>query len=415
MKNTIWKLFCVLSLIAFLGINLKAQTVTFKADPVCSNRDESLQFNGIDIPAETTFFEAYTAGITNIKNYVWEFDITDAAAKQTVNAPDFTVSHVYNGPGTYTARVTVNYTVTENGAQVNKSESAIKDVIVYAAPKVVFNFDSTNIYIGCATGKPIKLSLTPQEADINYLWSTGNVGQEIFIDAKDLGGANIERQFGAIVYNDHLCWTKSQLATVKFYNGPSVTARANTDILNWDNAAERIQLEAFSDLDIGGGVTYKWSPATGLNADNIANPSWRPADFITEPHTASVVGTIRVNGGEECRGNTATVTLRTIRKGGDYNTPINSNNVIVPGSARNAFWVIQEANWYKNGELFIYDRWGKEVYHKGDISTGSNEVWDGRTESGKELPSDAYYYVIIVKADGKEVKHTGSISVLHMK
>lgn len=59
-------------------------------------------------------------------------------------------------------------------------------------------------------------------------------------------------------------------------------------------------------------------------------------------------------------------------------------------------------------EMFVYNRWGQELYHTSDPSEG----WDG-TYGGSTVPTGAYYYLI--KAEGTEghkYVERGAVNVL---
>ena len=57
-------------------------------------------------------------------------------------------------------------------------------------------------------------------------------------------------------------------------------------------------------------------------------------------------------------------------------------------------WEIPNIDLFPDAILEIYDRWGRLVYRTDDIY---NNPWNGETMSGKELPMDAYYYVLDIK------------------
>ncbi|HIE15764.1 MAG TPA: T9SS type B sorting domain-containing protein, partial [Bacteroidales bacterium] len=57
----------------------------------------------------------------------------------------------------------------------------------------------------------------------------------------------------------------------------------------------------------------------------------------------------------------------------------------------NDYFVIPGIADHQN-ELTIFNRWGKEIYHK--INYKNN--WDGKTQNGKELPEDTYFYILII-------------------
>lgn len=59
-------------------------------------------------------------------------------------------------------------------------------------------------------------------------------------------------------------------------------------------------------------------------------------------------------------------------------------------------------------EIWIYNRWGQELFH----STDPSEGWDGH-HNGSSVPTGVYYYVIKAKgSDGQKYVKKGDINVL---
>jgi gliding motility-associated-like protein len=84
-------------------------------------------------------------------------------------------------------------------------------------------------------------------------------------------------------------------------------------------------------------------------------------------------------------------------------------NTITPGNdGKNDSWIIPHIELFPDAELEIFDRWGRLVWRSGDIY---NQPWKGETMSGKELPMDAYYYVLDLKVNHVEPL-TGYINVI---
>ena len=60
---------------------------------------------------------------------------------------------------------------------------------------------------------------------------------------------------------------------------------------------------------------------------------------------------------------------------------------------------------------WIYNRWGKELFHWTDPAQG----WDGR-KGGKLVAPGVYYYVIeAVGSDGRRYKRAGDVNILRSK
>jgi gliding motility-associated-like protein len=82
----------------------------------------------------------------------------------------------------------------------------------------------------------------------------------------------------------------------------------------------------------------------------------------------------------------------------------NIPNTITPGGSlgQNDVWEIPNIELFPDAVLEIYDRWGRLVFRTDDVY---HNPWNGETMSGKELPMDAYYYVLDLK-----LAHTKPVS-----
>jgi gliding motility-associated-like protein len=75
-------------------------------------------------------------------------------------------------------------------------------------------------------------------------------------------------------------------------------------------------------------------------------------------------------------------------------------NTITPGdkNGQNDRWIIPNIDLFPDAVLEIYDRWGRLIFRTTDVF---NNPWNGESMSGKEMPMDAYYYVLDI-----HVSHT---------
>ncbi|MEO6149658.1 MAG: gliding motility-associated C-terminal domain-containing protein, partial [Mucilaginibacter sp.] len=221
-------------------------------------------------------------------------------------------------------------------------------------------------------------------------------------------------------------------------------------------------------LNAGGGATYKWTPATGLNHDDIANPIATPAVTTTYhvkvsigkcfddiPVTVTVFKNPKANtpaDKEIFEGESVTLDARPEGDNITYSwspttgldnpfspTPIASptgditytltvhsascgdatgdvfvrvykkiviTNTFTPnGDGINDTWQIKDLDTYPTSIVNIFNRAGQQVYH----SIGYGRPWDG-TYNGAALPSGTYYYVIDLK--NKTPKRSGFIMLL---
>lgn len=178
---------------------------------------------------------------------------------------------------------------------------------------------------------------------------------------------------GSCVVSDTVCITVDPLPIIDA--GPDVTIFENGN----------------TTLHATGGISYIWSPGTGLSDSTIANPIATPTETTTYYVTGvSPNGCIAID--------SVTVTVLPDIQFPDGITP--------NGDGKNDVWIIDFIEEFPNNVVEIYNRWGELLFH----ADGYQQDWDG-TYEGKELPIGTYYYVIELNEEGKE-PFTGPITVL---
>jgi len=99
-------------------------------------------------------------------------------------------------------------------------------------------------------------------------------------------------------------------------------------------------------------------------------------------------------------------------------------NVFTPnGDDSNDVFGIKKLNLKRENELTIYDRWGKNVFHKknyncvyrGGKYENVEEAFDGKSRDGRDLPEGTYYYALKYKAFPKTKTYTGTLMILRGK
>lgn len=134
-------------------------------------------------------------------------------------------------------------------------------------------------------------------------------------------------------------------------------------------------------LDPGFYMSYEWSTGAISNSISLDGERREPETFWVE-----------VTDENGCRGSD-TIVLEVCDV---YLLFDNMPNTITPGDQndQNDRWEIPHIELFPDAILEIYDRWGRLIYRTDDIY---NNPWKGETMSGKELPMDAYYFVIDLK------------------
>ncbi|MCH8902898.1 MAG: PKD domain-containing protein [Bacteroidetes bacterium] len=144
-----------------------------------------------------------------------------------------------------------------------------------------------------------------------------------------------------------------------------------------------------------GGIMYEWDPPDGLNNISVFNPVAGP--------DATTTYIVTVTGIHGCV-NWDTVTVTVIVP--SYYIP----NAFTPNvDGRNDIFRVRGVG-IDDFELYIFDRWGRQIFVSQDINKG----WDGTKQgSGEESPAGAYvYYFKGTKSTGEKVNQEGIINLI---
>ncbi len=71
------------------------------------------------------------------------------------------------------------------------------------------------------------------------------------------------------------------------------------------------------------------------------------------------------------------------------------------GDGKNDVWVIENIEQFPNNEVKIFNRWGEQVW-SGENYNNMDVVWEGNSSSGNEMTDATYFYVVVV--EGKTYK-----------
>ncbi len=176
---------------------------------------------------------------------------------------------------------------------------------------------------------------------------------------------------------------KEQIITV--YPTPVVDAGPNKVMLQGGG----VKLDASV---TGIPASIKWSPANGLDNPGILQPLARP--------NANQTYLLEVQTTDGCYA-ADTVFVKVL---GNIKIP----NVFTPnGDGINDKWNIDGLPAFSTAELFIYNRYGQEIFR----STGYAKSWDG-TFKGKPVPVGTYYYLIYLNDGFRSQPFAGWVAVL---
>jgi len=140
----------------------------------------------------------------------------------------------------------------------------------------------------------------------------------------------------------------------------------------------------------GIGLSYKWTPATGLSNDEVLAP-------IASPDKDTKY-TLTVTSSQGCS-ETTEVLVHVLEN-------ITAPNSFSPnGDGVNDVWSIKYIDTYPNATVEIFDRNGQKVY----FSKGYAVPFDGNFNN-KALPVGTYYYIISPNSGRKSV--TGALTII---
>jgi len=166
---------------------------------------------------------------------------------------------------------------------------------------------------------------------------------------------------------------------------PTPTADASRDLILLEGESVLINATASGD-----NLSYKWTPSTGLDLDNVLKPVSTATDNITY--------TLTVTTGNDCQV-VDQVYIKVLKK-------LNIANAFTPnGDGVNDTFQIKYLESYPGNTVDIYNRYGEKVYS----SVGYGVPWDGRYK-GTDLPAGTYYYIINPKNGRKTV--SGSVTII---
>ncbi|MFT4522204.1 MAG: gliding motility-associated-like protein [Bacteroidia bacterium] len=287
----------------------------------------------------------------------------------------------FNFPGKYTVQLTAQ---SDRGCET----TFIQDIVVSESPMALFDtkgaIAGTSLCLNEAYTFENLTSFT-DFASLDHLW---NFGDGITATTEDASHAFAT----AGLYPVTLTVTARSGCTDSYSSNVTVLEenkpRVSDDVT--------ISLGTAHQLFATGSITYEWSPAEFLTANNIPNPIAR----VTETTTFTVVGTDYFG----CK-SSADVTLSVEA---DYK--VVPNNVITPdGNGGNDVWVIKNLENYPDNKVAIYDRWGRVVYEQ----TAYANDWGATNVNGSLLMDGTYYYVLEFPETGEVLK--GAITVIRNK
>ena len=264
-------------------------------------------------------------------------------------------------------------------------------------------------------GNSTTQSFTITEPDAYQLNATvvqptcGNDNGCISFDPTPAGTYFYDWPFPTVMIVDSVCDLAPGSYNISITNVDGCTV--DTTILLSDNSTLLIDANPeISTLNLGdsiqlnatGGISYTWSPSSGLSCSDCSDPMAAP----TVSTTYIVTGT-DANG---CSGtDTVYVTIVPV--------PVECGDIFIPtvfspngtGSSANKTICVY-GGCVSELSFAIYNRWGEKVYETTDVTL--SECWDG-TFKGKQMNTGTYVYKLIVTLTNNElIEESGNIVLI---
>jgi len=262
---------------------------------------------------------------------------------------------------------TTTYTVTvSSGTCVPATDQVTVTIVNPPVPSISGN---TTI----CSGTPTTLTAS---GGSTYQWSTTQTSSSITVSPTLANTYTVTVSNGAC--------TASAMVTVNVNPAPVITAGTDTTIILGQSVS----------LWSTGGISYNWSPITGLSCANCPNPIATP----TETTVYYVTGTDSIG----CT-SIDTVMITIDMQCGDVFVP----NAFSPNGDGVNDVLLVHGNCIKSMKFSIFDRWGERVFECEDPKTG----WDGK-KNGLPMNSGVFvYYLRADMIDKTTVKKQGNITL----
>jgi gliding motility-associated-like protein len=271
------------------------------------------------------------------------------------------------------------YTVTVTDASLCATNL---QVVIGSPSELEVTLTSTNPSCGLTDGAIVS-TVSGGTTPYTNLWSPGN---QTSTSLTNVGSGT----YSLTVTDANGC-SASASSTLAVSGGLTVEITPPNATLS---AGESVVLTA-SVQGLTSGVTYTWTPATGLSCTDCASPTASPS--VTTTYTVSAETADGCQGSEQ-------VTITIEEDCGEYFMP----TIFSPNGDLNNDELCLLGNCISSMDLKIYNRWGELVFQ----SSNQNDCWDGTFKGAALNPASFVYVLKLTFSDGSEIEENGNVSLV---
>ncbi len=376
---------------ATLTVTSKYGCATIKSQPFTVNGAVPLagftveNKNNLCSTDSVTFDDQSSVDFGNITRIVWFFDYnnhpTDSVVYTTATMhTDKKYRYYY---GLFNSPLQQNYAVMMIAYSGQVCKNVLQQTITINANPIVTLSPATNITL-CQADNAIQITENKNGFTGTGIFSGTGVSSTGLFDPKIAGTGVFTINYLFTASNTGCTYSKTLQVIV---NPTPVVSVPGAELTLLEGG--QVNLNAKATIT-SGTMTYKWSPAIGLNQDNILNPIANPANDILYTLTAT---------SDKYCSATTQVLVKVLK------SPVVPNAFTPNGDGINDTWNIQYLDSYPNATVEIFNRNGEQVY----FSHNYPIPWNG-TYKGSKLPDGTYYYIINPNSGRKAI--SGYVTII---